>query len=93
MEGPFDYIKVRQQVNQPWRVAELTKGLTVTLTRNSLLFCCFASYMDWSRLLFPDGQLGPFLTGALCSNLAWLVSDCGWDGLLGCAPRFWAAHR
>lgn len=73
VEGPADYIKTRRQVGQAWSVAGLYEaGLPVTLTRNAFLFASFAVYADWSKLLVPGG-LGPFWTGAVCANLAWLT--------------------
>jgi len=71
VEAPFDFIKVRRQVAEQWSFRQLTKGYSVTMVRNAGLFGAFATYMDFSRQLFPGGSLGPFLTGGLCSNLAW----------------------
>lgn len=73
VEAPFDFIKVRRQVAEAWTFRQLTKGYSVTMARNAGLFAAFVTYIDWSKQLFPDGSLGPFLTGALCSNLAWLT--------------------
>lgn len=74
IEGPFDFVKVRRQVDAPWRFAEAYKGTGVTVFRNALLFCAFSTYLDQSKRLLPgDAALGPFLNGALCANLAWLT--------------------
>ena len=71
VEGPFEYVKVRRQVEQPWKITEIYSGASATMFRNSLLFCLFATYMDLSKQLV-EGGLSPFWTGAICSNLAWL---------------------
>jgi solute carrier family 25 carnitine/acylcarnitine transporter 20/29 len=73
VEGPADYIKTRRQVGQAWNLAGLLEaGLPITLLRNGFLFSSFAIYADWLKLLVPGG-LGPFWTGAICANLAWLT--------------------
>lgn len=73
VEGPADYIKTRRQVGQAWSFSGLYEaGLPVTLMRNAFLFASFAVYADWSKLLVPGG-LGPFWTGAICANAAWLT--------------------
>mmetsp|Transcript_19147 Transcript_19147/g.35432 ORF Transcript_19147/g.35432 Transcript_19147/m.35432 type:complete len:256 (+) Transcript_19147:187-954(+) len=73
VEGPFDYIKVRRQVSGQWYFREMYKGLGVTVTRNAGLFCAFVTYIDFSKQIFKNDSLSPFLTGAICSNLAWLT--------------------
>lgn len=73
VEGPFEYIKVRRQVHAEWRLNEIFNGSGATIFRNSFLFSFFMIYVDISKQLIPDGALGPFLTGALCSNMAWLT--------------------
>jgi len=72
VEGPFEYVKVRRQVNATWKFSELYKGSSVTILRNSFLFSSFVIYIDISKQLVAGG-LGPFWTGAVCSNLAWLT--------------------
>lgn len=73
VEAPADYIKTRRQVGQSWSLTGLMEaGVPITLLRNSFLFASFAVYADWSKLLVPGG-LGPFWTGAVCANLAWLT--------------------
>lgn len=73
VEGPADYIKTRRQVGTLWSFKGMYEaGLPVTMLRNSFLFSSFAVYADWSKLLVPGG-LGPFWTGAVCANLAWLT--------------------
>lgn len=72
IEGPFEYIKTRRQVNQPWLLREVFTGSGATIFRNSFLFCFFMIYVDLSKQLVSGG-LGPFWTGAVCSNLAWLT--------------------
>jgi solute carrier family 25 carnitine/acylcarnitine transporter 20/29 len=72
VEGPVEYVKTRRQVNQPWAVREILSGSGATILRNSFLFCAFMIYVDLSKQIVPGG-LGPFWTGAVCSNLAWLT--------------------
>jgi solute carrier family 25 (mitochondrial carnitine/acylcarnitine transporter), member 20/29 len=72
VEGPFEYIKTRKQVEQPWKVNEIFSGSAATIFRNSFLFSAFMIYTDLSKLVIPGG-LSPFWSGAICSNLAWLT--------------------
>ena len=72
VEGPFEYIKVRRQVHQPWKFNEIFQGSGATMLRNSFLFGSFMIYVDLSKQLVPGG-LGAFTTGAVCANLAWLT--------------------
>jgi solute carrier family 25 (mitochondrial carnitine/acylcarnitine transporter), member 20/29 len=73
VEGPFEYIKVRRQVDAGWKFSEIFTGSSATIFRNSFLFSSFMIYVDISKQLLPNGGLSPFWTGALCSNLAWLT--------------------
>ena len=41
VEGPFEYIKVRQQVAMQWKVAEMFQGYGATMFRNAFLFGAF----------------------------------------------------
>ena len=72
VEGPFEYVKVRRQVAQPWHLKEIFLGSGATVFRNAFLFSAFVIYIDASKQLVPGG-LGAFWTGAICSNLAWLT--------------------
>lgn len=72
VEGPFEYIKTRRQVDRAWRPAEVFQGSGATIFRNAFLFCAFVVYIDISQQLIPGG-LSPFWKGAICSNLAWLT--------------------
>jgi solute carrier family 25 (mitochondrial carnitine/acylcarnitine transporter), member 20/29 len=72
IEGPFEYIKVRRQLNEPWRFNEVLHGSSATIARNSILFSSFMVYQDLTRQLIP-GILTPFWEGALCANLAWFT--------------------
>ncbi len=72
VEGPFEFIKTRRQVYKEWKVRQLLNGSGATLTRNSFLFSAFVIYMDLSTVIVPGG-LGPFWSGAICANLAWLT--------------------
>lgn len=72
VEGPFEFLKTRRQVDQPWKLNEIFSGSSATIFRNSFLFSSFMIYIDLSKQLVPGG-LGPFWTGAVCANLAWLT--------------------
>ena len=72
VEGPFEMIKVRRQVQSQWNVMEIMKGSGTTLFRNAGLFMSFAIYMDLYDQLAKDG-LSPFWKGGICANLAWLT--------------------
>lgn len=71
VEGPFENIKVRRQVENGWSFKELWIGSGTTIFRNSILFSLFVIYMDISKQVTNDG-MSPFMTGALCSTVAWL---------------------
>mmetsp|Transcript_1107 Transcript_1107/g.2419 ORF Transcript_1107/g.2419 Transcript_1107/m.2419 type:complete len:259 (+) Transcript_1107:148-924(+) len=70
VEGPFEMVKVRRQVLTQWSAREIFSGSGTTLLRNSFLFASFAVYMDISKQV---ADLGPFLMGGICANLAWLT--------------------
>ena len=72
IEGPFEYIKVRRQLMQPWQFKELLSGSGATIARNSFLFSSFVVYLDISEQVIPGG-LPPFWKGAICANLAWMT--------------------
>ena len=71
VEGPFENIKVRRQVESGWSVRELYIGSGTTIFRNSMLFSLFVIYMDISKQITNDG-LSPFTMGSVCSTMAWL---------------------
>jgi solute carrier family 25 (mitochondrial carnitine/acylcarnitine transporter), member 20/29 len=73
VEGPFEFIKVRRQIDLPWKLTEIFTGSSATIFRNSFLFSFFMIYVDISKQTVPNGGLSPFWTGAICSNLAWLT--------------------
>eukprot|EP01061_Rhynchopus_euleeides_P047635 TRINITY_DN965_c0_g3_i1.p2 TRINITY_DN965_c0_g3~~TRINITY_DN965_c0_g3_i1.p2 ORF type:complete len:266 (+),score=85.95 TRINITY_DN965_c0_g3_i1:112-909(+) len=72
-EGPFEYIKTRQQVKGSWSFGEAYKGTGVTMGRNIVLFAVFALNIDISKQLTNGEGLSPFWTGAICANGAWLA--------------------
>ena len=69
VEGPTEYVKIRQQILGPWRATEALRGLGITIGRNTALFAVFVCWLDLAK---PLG-LHPFFYGALCSNLSWLM--------------------
>jgi hypothetical protein len=71
-ESPFEFVKVRRMVDQPWSIRNIYKGSGITILRNAFLFSSFVIYIDLSKQLVENG-LGPFWTGAVCGNLAWLT--------------------
>jgi solute carrier family 25 carnitine/acylcarnitine transporter 20/29 len=72
VESPFEYLKTRRQVGNTWKFSELMSGSGATLLRNSILFSSFVIYIDLSKQIV-EGGLSPFLSGAICANLAWLT--------------------
>jgi len=72
VEGPFEYIKVRRQVAEKWKFSQIFSGSGATILRNCFLFGSFVVYIDISKQLI-EGGLSPFMTGAVCSNLAWIT--------------------
>ena len=72
VEAPFEFVKVRRQVDQKWKLSSIYKGSSVTMLRNGFLFMSFVTYMDISDRVVPGG-LGPFLKGSICASLAWLT--------------------
>ena len=73
VEGPFEYVKVRRQVDAPWRLRDVYRGAGATIARNAFLFSSFVVYIDISKQLTGGEGLSPFWTGALCANAAWLT--------------------
>mgnify|MGYP003887484885 CR=1 FL=1 len=71
VEAPFEFLKVRQQVQTDWRMREIFNGTGPTLLRNSFLFSSFVVYMDVFK--FRGLELSPFWMGGICSNMAWLT--------------------
>jgi len=71
VEGPFEMIKVRRQVQTSWSFREVLKGSGVTLFRNAFLFSSFVVYMDISKQVIED--LSPFWRGGICANMAWMT--------------------
>lgn len=72
IEGPFEYVKVRRQLEQPWKFREVLSGSGATIGRNSFLFSSFVVYVDISNQIVPGG-LPAFWQGAICANLAWFT--------------------
>ena len=72
VEGPFEYVKVRRQVNEKWKLTQILSGSSATILRNCFLFGSFVVYIDISKQVV-EGGLSPFMTGAVCSNLAWMT--------------------
>jgi|TARA_B110000208_G_scaffold188826_1_gene249215 solute carrier family 25 carnitine/acylcarnitine transporter 20/29 len=76
VEGPFEYIKVRRIVDEPWRFRDMYSGSATTMLRNAFLFSSFVCYRDVLNHVWGDGTPGsalpPFWEGALCANAAWV---------------------
>jgi solute carrier family 25 carnitine/acylcarnitine transporter 20/29 len=72
IEGPFEYVKVRRQLMEPWKFREVFSGSGATIGRNSFLFSAFVVYLDISKQIIPGG-LSPFWQGAICANMAWFT--------------------
>ncbi|KAK7240427.1 mitochondrial carrier protein [Aureococcus anophagefferens] len=63
VEGPTEYVKIRQQILGPWRATEALRGLGITIGRNTALFAVFVCWLDLAK---PLG-LHPFST-ARCAR-------------------------
>jgi len=72
IEGPFEYIKVRRQLAQPWHLKEVMQGSGATITRNAFLFSSFVVYLDIGKQAGLS-EWNPFWQGAICANLAWMT--------------------
>lgn len=77
IETPLEYIKVRRQTHQPWRLRNVTTGFGVTLCRSIGVVCTFFIVVDSGRRHAPDlfsrPFLGPFLTSGVAATLGWWV--------------------
>lgn len=72
VETPFEFIKVRRQVQAPWMLKDVYSGAGPTIFRNSILFSAFVTYIDLTNFAF-GGFPHAFLEGAVCASLAWLT--------------------
>ncbi len=77
IETPLEYIKVRRQTHQPWKLRHLFTGFNVTLARTIGLVGTFFILVDSGRRhapeLFSTPLLGPFLTSGVAATLGWWV--------------------
>ncbi len=77
VETPLEYIKVRRQTHQPWKLRNVGTGFSVTLCRTIGLSCTFFILVDSGRRhtpeLFSTPLLGPFLTSGVAATLGWWV--------------------
>ena len=71
VEGPFEMVKVRRQVQTKWGIREVLKGSGTTLLRNAFLFSSFVVYMDVFKQF--GLELSPFWLGGICANMAWMT--------------------
>ena len=72
IEAPFEYIKVRRQIDSSWKFSEMYKGSGATVLRNCLLFGSFVVYVDVGNRIIPGG-MSPFMSGSICATLAWMT--------------------
>lgn len=77
VEGPFEFLKVRRQIQTSWNYSDVLKGSGTTMVRNAFLFASFAIYMDfWDRFKLSENVssgIASFLKGGCCANMAWLT--------------------
>ncbi len=73
VEAPFEFVKVRQQIGEPWRWRDVYQGSSVTIFRNAFLFGFFVINLDIANHYLPALSSYAFVKGALCANLAWLA--------------------
>ena len=52
VEGPFEYVKVRRQVDMPWKMREMWNGAGATVLRNSFLFGSFVISLPTKSIFF-----------------------------------------
>lgn len=73
IECPLEVAKIRRQVGESWRFRGLFKGFGANLTRNVPLLTLFFAFVDLSKRIDISAQWRPFITGSVCSTLAWTV--------------------
>jgi solute carrier family 25 carnitine/acylcarnitine transporter 20/29 len=73
IECPLEVAKIRRQVGESWRFGGLFKGFGANLTRNVPLLTLFFAFVDLSKRIDISAQWRPFITGSVCSTLAWTV--------------------
>ena len=78
IETPFELVKTRMQLGQPWRPREAYVGGGVTLGRNVLLLGTMFASLDLATRAAPAVAAapvaGPFVLGAVCNTAGWAVA-------------------
>ncbi|XP_076440697.1 mitochondrial substrate carrier family protein S-like [Babylonia areolata] len=77
VETPLDYVKVRGQTNQKWKLTKVYTGFGITWVRTMGLMSTFFITVDSGRRHFPEWfkrpLLGPLFTAGIAATLAWWV--------------------
>jgi len=77
IETPLEYVKVRRQTGQSWRLLEAFNGYKITLLRTMGLMNTYFVIVDYMRRnhkeLFNRPLLGPFLVSGCAATFAWWV--------------------
>ncbi len=73
VEAPFQFVAVRQQLNETWRWRDVYQGSSAITVRNAFLFGLFVINLDVASYLAPALSSYAFVKGALCANVAWLA--------------------
>ncbi|KAL8612717.1 hypothetical protein ACOMHN_025368 [Nucella lapillus] len=77
VETPLEYVKVRGQTNQKWKLSKIYTGFGITMVRTMGLMTTFFVTVDSGRRHFPEQfkrpLVGPLLTAGIAATLAWWV--------------------
>ncbi|PRP88182.1 hypothetical protein PROFUN_04005 [Planoprotostelium fungivorum] len=73
IESPLDLAKIRRQIGQSWKFRECLHGMNASLARNVPLLTFFFLFIEISKGIDISPQWRPFLTGSICSTLAWTI--------------------
>ncbi|CAD5119835.1 DgyrCDS8418 [Dimorphilus gyrociliatus] len=77
IETPLEYVKIRGQTQQGWKLRNIYTGFSVTWTRTLGLMTTYFILVDSGRRHFPEHfsrpMLGPFLTSGIAASMAWLL--------------------
>ena len=77
IETPLEYVKVRRQTQQNWKLRHIYTGFGVTWCRTIGLMCTFFILVDSGRRhapeVFATPLVGPFLTSGVAATAGWWV--------------------
>ena len=73
VECPLEVAKIRRQIGETWKFSGLYKGLSANMARNIPLLSTFFVFLEFSKSFDINPTYRPFVTGAVCSTLAWTI--------------------